>query len=71
MPIEPFAQDVRVPPEGSGPLLFIVRRYYGDPAGPLPGDPGHVPVYVESRTAVCYSLPPRGASRCLGRGGYF
>jgi hypothetical protein len=54
-----------------GTVNFVRRIMFNYPSGPFPAEPSRVPGYVNPRTAVCYGLTPRAASRCLRSGGYF
>ena len=65
-----FTTDIVIHKE-DGSVDFVVQRDYGYPSGPLPGDPGRIPPYVDARTAVCWSLSPGAAYRCMSGGGYF
>ncbi len=66
VPLGIFSFDIPVP--ATGAPRFIVRRPYSYPSGPLAGDPGHVPPYVDVG-AVCYVLGPGAAARCLRQHG--
>lgn len=70
VPSDVFVQEIRVlKPDKT--VDFVVRRPYNFPSGPFPAEPARVPGYVDPRTAVCYSLAPGAAYRCLRGGGYF
>jgi len=63
VPSEVVTRDITVPVPGTNQVNFVVRRGLNFPAGPFPAEPGKVPVYVDSRTAVCHSLPWAAAYR--------
>jgi hypothetical protein len=71
VPSEIFARDITVRNPDTQQVDFVVRRPFGYPSGPLPAQPGRVPAGVDPRTAVCRSLTPRAAARCVRQGGYF
>lgn len=71
VPSDVFAHDIPVREPDTNQINFVVRRGFNYPAGSFPAEPGRVPVYVDARTAVCYSLSPVAAYRCLRGGGYF
>lgn len=63
-PLDVFSIDVQVKaPDGT--VLEILRRPMGFPSGPLPGDPGPVPLGFDSRLGVCHVLSINAAARCL------
>jgi hypothetical protein len=64
-------RDITVRDPDTNQVNFVVRRGLNYPAGPFPAEPGKIPVYVDSRTAVCHSLSWAAAYRCLRGGGYF
>jgi len=71
VPSEIFARDIPVKNPDTHQVDFVVRRPFGYPSGQFPAQPGRVAAGVDPRTAVCRSLPPRAAGRCLRQGGYF
>jgi len=68
-PLDVFSIDTEIKVRGR--VLVVLRRPYGHPSGPLPGDPGRFASRVDPRLGVCHVLSAAAAGRCLRGGRYF
>lgn len=68
--LDVFSVDTEVK-KSDGTVLRILRRPWGFPSGPLPGDPGPVPIGFDTRQGVCHVLSTNAAAPCLQSRGYF
>jgi hypothetical protein len=80
VPVQAPTIDRSIPPDvfyldtpvrADGQTLAILRRPYGFPSGPLPGDPGPFSSDIDPRARVCHVLSAAAAARCSRRRGYF
>jgi hypothetical protein len=55
----------------NGQVRAVLRRPFGYPSGPLPGDPGPFSSAFDPRLGVCHVLSGPAAARCLGGGRYY
>ena len=62
--LDVFSIDTEVK-KSDGTVLRILRRPWGFPLGPLPGDPGPVPIGFDTRQGVCHVLSTNAAAPCL------
>ena len=80
VPVQAHTIDRSIPPDvfyigtpvrADGQTLAILRRPYGFPSGPLPGDPGPFSSDIDPRAGVCRVLSASAAARCSRGRGYF
>lgn len=68
-PLDVFSIDTEIKVREK--ILVVLRRPYGHPSGPLPGDPGRFSSRVDPRLGVCHVLSAAAAVRCLRGDRYF